>query len=120
MQWEFVPANSQRMIYQDFLRTNLKRLFAEFTAATGQANTTASRVISGDHKFYKTLDDRDFRVGTYDFCAGRFSALWPKDLAWPVGIDRPAPIFDEPKTKAFDQAKVAGKISTPPEMAETE
>lgn len=120
MQWDFLPANPCGMLYQDFLRTNLKRLFAEFTAATGYANTAASRIISGDHKFYKTLDDRDFRVGTYDYCAGRFPALWPEGLKWPVGIDRPAPISDEPTTAAYLQAKEAGKISAPPAMAETE
>lgn len=104
------PAYPYSMRYKDLLRSNLLTLLDAFTEATGWKTTTCSRVVAMDPKFFTRLsddDNRDFRVGTYDMIASRFSALWPDGLAWPEGIDRPEPADVEQETRDLVRARIS-------------
>ncbi len=73
-------------------RADIETLFRVLTAATGWRLSPVSAVVANDDKFASTFQERgDMRVGTYDMVTSRFSAIWPEDVPWPAGIDRPAP-----------------------------
>lgn len=72
-------------------RSDLATLFEVFAAATGRKLSNISVAVASDSKFAATFGERDMRVGTYDMVTERFSAIWPADLPWPEGIERPAP-----------------------------
>lgn len=86
------------MTYLSLLRSNLDRLWAGFSAATGIAPTMVSIIVAEDRAFFGRVAKKDFRVGTYDRIAARFSALWPADAPWPEGIVRPDPIEVDQKS----------------------
>lgn len=83
------------MTYLTELRTNLRTLIAVYGEAIHYAPSTVCRVIVNEPKFHRMIEERDFRVGTYDFVTGRLAALWPIDLAWPANVRRPEPIHLE-------------------------
>ncbi|QDC00369.1 hypothetical protein [Mesorhizobium sp. 8] len=72
-------------------RSDLATLFEVFAAATGRRLSNISEAVANDPKFAATFRERDMRIGTYDTVTQRFSAIWPTDLPWPDGVDRPAP-----------------------------
>lgn len=99
------------MTYLERFRTDLLTLRDDFSDATGIAPTKIGSLIAGDSAFFYRLAQVDFKVGTYDKAAARFSALWPEDREWPAGIDRPQPedIDEDLKTKVAELAKAASE-----------
>lgn len=74
------------------MRANLAKVFESYREATGFSATFCTEVACGDPKFYRSYQEKDFRVGTYDKVLGRLSAVWPDGAQWPDGIGRPEPI----------------------------
>lgn len=79
------------MAYLNRFRSGLATLFDIYGEATGRRLSNISFMVANDPKFGASFRDRDMRVGTYDLVTARFSAIWPPDLPWPEGIERPAP-----------------------------
>ncbi len=72
-------------------RDNIATLFDAFCRVSRMPPTITSEVVSGDVAFIYRYRRSNFSFETYDRVAGRFSALWPQDAAWPTGVPRPAP-----------------------------
>lgn len=93
-------------------RSNLDILSSALAEAAGAARSTIGKHVARDPKFFDSCQQKDIRAGTYDFVVGRFSALWPKELPWPEGVDRPAPSQIEPETLDWFRPRLEAK--TPP------
>lgn len=74
----------------EILRGNITRLFDAYCSATGAGRVALSVIVARDPKFVKSYLTRDMRIGTYDLVVSRFSEIWPPNLKWPEGIQRPA------------------------------
>lgn len=79
------------MTYLELFRTQFAELFRTYVEATRTPKTVVSQVVAGYHSFYLNCARTDFAAGKFDTILARFSAIWPADLPWPEGIERPAP-----------------------------
>lgn len=79
------------MTYLERFRTQFATLLHTYVGATRTPKTVVSEVVAGYHSFYLNCARTDFAAGKFDTALSRFSAIWPVDLAWPDGIERPAP-----------------------------
>ncbi len=84
-------------LYQ--FRKNLAVLSASIAEEAGVSASSVGKYIARDPKFFSSCQEKDFRVGTYDYVLARFSAIWPDHLAWPEGIERPAVSEIDPETR---------------------
>lgn len=85
--------------YRDILVARMDRLMA-ILQTRGLSQTFINNVTRGDPAWTRDYRNRDFRVGTLDAVLARLSAIWPKDLDWPVDIPRPEPADVEPEVAA--------------------
>lgn len=86
------------MRYEILLKSNLRVLLGQFTAATGMSSAVCGLVVAADRAFFGRLEASGLKVRTYDSVAARFSALWPAHAPWPVDVPRPEPAEIDAKT----------------------
>ncbi len=82
------------MRYRDKFRSDFETLFNSYVAHTGARKTDLSECVAGYPTFYNHAPRSDISGGKFDSIVARFSAIWPADLAWPDGIERPEPSKD--------------------------
>lgn len=80
-------------------RDNLKRLFESYSVAANIPVTVVSEIVADDRAFVYRIGKSSLSFSTFDRAVGRFSWLWPTDVAWPEGIPRLAP--EKPSEKAL-------------------
>lgn len=78
------------MSLQELARRNLSVLFSTYAEATGAKMISISMAVTTNPRFGDEIMIKDFRIGTYDTVVKNFSAIWPKSLPWPEGIERPS------------------------------
>lgn len=80
-------------------RNNLKRLFDGYSVASNIPVTVVSEIVADDRAFVYRIGRSSLSFSTFDRVVGRFSWLWPADVAWPAEVPRIAP--EKPSEKAL-------------------
>jgi hypothetical protein len=87
------------MTHLSQFRKNLAVLSTFIAEEAGVSASSVGKYIARDPKFFSSCQEKDFRVGTYDYVIARFSAICPEHLAWPKDIERPAASEIDPETR---------------------
>jgi hypothetical protein len=78
------------------LKSNLKRVFTAFSAASQFSAATVWSRAARDARFLDRIEGgAGFTVKSYDRAIAWFSENWPDGIAWPEGVDRPTKISGE-------------------------
>ena len=80
-------------------RDSLKGLFEGYSVAANIPVTVVSEIVADDRAFVYRIGRSSLSFSTFDRVVGRFSWLWPADVAWPAGVPRVAP--ERPSEKAL-------------------
>lgn len=80
-------------------REHLKVLFDGYSVAANIPVTVVSEIVADDRAFVYRVGKSSLSFSTFDRVVGRFSWLWPSDVAWPAGVPHVAP--EKPSEKAL-------------------
>lgn len=84
-------------------RAQLVALVEAYAAAIGRSEATVANAIGRDSRFFVRMRaGKGCSVDTMNSVIAWFSDHWPDGLAWPEGIDRPAPAKPAPTEAAAD------------------
>jgi hypothetical protein len=89
-------------------RASLVLLVETYARATSRSEARIANLAGRDSRFFERMRaGKTCSVDTLHHVLGWFSQNWPSDVAWPVGITRPANTEDGPATQISDESPEA-------------